>query len=435
MYGAWLHPDFQVRPYWWDDAPPDAAGDPAPETVDVAIVGAGYAGLAAALDLARAGRSVAVFEADDLGAGASTRNGGLVSGSLKIGPRRARRLGQETVEALQAEALDALAHLERLIEREGIAADYVRCGRFVAAHTHAARRALAAQATALTASGLPARVVVPADQRAVIGSDHYRGGLAVDRAAAIHPAKYHKGLREAARRAGAALCPRTPVTGVLRETRGFEILHAQGETWAGELVVATNGETAAPFDWLKRRLVPVASYMIATEELPAELARSLSPEGRSFADTRRILAYFRLSPDGRRLLFGGRASFVDGREEEAALRLRRMMVRIFPQLAEVRLTHAWKGNVAFTADRLPHLAWHEGALYAGGCQGSGVAMATWLGHRAAAMLTGGRNATSAFARLPFPAIPLYDGRPWFLPLVGNAFRLRDRLDRLLDAPR
>ncbi len=425
--------DLALRPYWWDDAPPETEGSAPPTDVDAAIVGSGYAGLAAAQALARKGLSVSVFDAGALGAGASTRNGGLVSSTLKLSAAQRKRLGPSRATALQREAKAAFDHLEHMIDHDGLDAVYERGGRFVAAHTHAARHALAGDVESYRALGVEARVVEPAGQRQCIGSDHYRGGLAVDGVGTVHPARFHRALRRAATAAGAVLCSHTPVHAVAAETRGFELLHAKGETWARQVLVATNGYTGCAFPWFRRRLVPVASYMVATEKLAPALAQELSPEGRAFADTRRILAYFRLSPDRTRLLFGGRASFTDQGEAAAAPRLRAMLVRIFPQVEDVRLSHAWRGNVAFTRDRLPHLAWHQGVLYAGGCQGSGVAMATWLGTQAAALLAGDRNRPSAFLAERFDAIPLYTGRPWFLPLLGNAFRLQDRLDRLRDS--
>ena len=147
------------------------------------------------------------------------------------------------------------------------------------------------------------------------------------------------------------------------------------------------------------------------------------------SDTKRVMAYFRLSPDGTRLLFGGRASFRPVSARVAAPVLHARMAEIWPELAGLRITHAWVGNVAFTFDFLPHLGQHEGVHYALGCQGSGVAMMSYLGHQAALKLAGGANRPSAFDGLPFPTRPLYSGSPWFLPAVGFAYRVRDWLDR------
>ena len=431
MYGARLAPDIADRPLWCDDAPPEEAGDPAPEEVDVAVVGAGYAGLAAGLELARAGAAVAVFEAGALGEGASTRNAGLVAGTLDVPPAVARRLGPGRVEAMRAEAADARDHLEDLVAREGIADTWTVPGRFLAAHGPRARTTLEVEAEALERRGRPVRWIAPTAQGQVIGSDAYHGGLVVEDAAAVHPAKLHAGLRRAARTAGATLVARTPVHGFARETHGCALFHdigekGAGETWAREVVVATGGHVDAPCPWRRRRVVPVSSYMIATEPLAEGRARALSPAGLTFCDTKRLPAYFRLSPDGRRLLFGGRASLRGRPAPAVAARLRRAMLRVFPQLADVALTHVWGGRVAFTRDRLPHLARHEGVLHVAGCQGAGVAMATWLGHQAARTILAGT--TSAFAA-PLGALPLYAGTPWFVPLIASWCRLRDALDR------
>jgi glycine/D-amino acid oxidase-like deaminating enzyme len=131
------------------------------------------------------------------------------------------------------------------------------------------------------------------------------------------------------------------------------------------------------------------------------------------------------------VLWGGRASFRPGGAPptEAAPALYKAMTDVFPQIRGVRITHAWTGYVAFTLDGLPHIGEQDGIHFAAGCQGSGVAMASWLGHQSALKLARAANAPFALDLQHFPALPLYDGRPWFLPLVGEYYRLRDRIDR------
>ncbi|MCK6452807.1 MAG: FAD-dependent oxidoreductase, partial [Alphaproteobacteria bacterium] len=221
----------------------------------------------------------------------------------------------------------------------------------------------------------------------------------------------------------------TRVAAVERRAGGFDLRMPTGKVEAREVLVATNGYTDGAAPWLRRRLIPVASYIIATEPLPEETMRRLDPNGRMLSDTNRVLHYFRPSPDGTRILFGGRASFRSVTAREAAPILHRMMATIWPELASTRITHAWTGNVAFTFDFVPHIAEKDGVNYAAGCQGSGVAMASYLGYRAALKIAGRANRPSAFEGNDFPTMPFYGGNPWFLPLVGSAYRLRDWLDR------
>ncbi|HTQ87610.1 MAG TPA: FAD-binding oxidoreductase, partial [Candidatus Solibacter sp.] len=201
-----------------------------------------------------------------------------------------------------------------------------------------------------------------------------------------------------------------------------------GSVWAREVFVATSGYTGAATPELRRRVVPIGSYIIATEPLPAGLAAELVPRGRMIFDSKYFLHYFRLTPDGR-MLFGGRAAFFP--ETERTIRrsaeiLRRDMVRVYPQLAQSPVEYAWGGTLDFTFDMLPHAGTLDGLHFALGYAGHGVAMATYLGTKMAAAIAG-ENPALPFALVPFPGAPLglYNGRPWFLPLASAWYRLLD----------
>jgi glycine/D-amino acid oxidase-like deaminating enzyme len=431
-------PAIALEPYWWDDAAPrnDERRRNRPASADVVVVGGGYTGLACALELARRGVAVCVVEAERIGFGASSRNGGLVAGGIKLAltlqASLTQRLGRDRAEAIAREAVGTLGFLENLLEREGIACHYRRGGRFMPAYAKRHYAQLAAQAERIQGLvGGAVEMVPAARQREELGSDHYHGGMLISESATLHPALFVQGLAEAAERAGATLVDHAEVSALKRRNGGFDIETSRGPIRAGAVMVATNGYTGRFAQSLRRRVIPVESFIIATESLPPEMARRLIPRDRAVADTKRVLSYFRLSPDGRRLLWGGRVGFgvTPTGAALSAGRLRALMLQVFPELRDVRITHSWKGNVAFTFDQMPHLGCLDGLFYALGCQGSGVAMQTWLGTCAAAKIAGGGNQTSAFDGLPFPTLPFYDGRPWFLPLAGNWYRLRDWMDR------
>lgn len=429
-------PGFKEKPYWWELAEPVARPpQELPSSADVVVVGGGYTGLACALELARRGVSPVVLDAEAIGYNASSRSGGIVVGGLKLAAAALEpQIGPERVKALMAEGVGTLSFLETLIEREGIDCHYRRTGRFFCAYTRKHYDALAAKAPEYAAmTGEPAYAVPRAEQRREIGSDHYRGGLVVEAAGTLHPALYMRGLADAARRAGARLYDRTRVTALVRDGKGWRVSTTTGEIMAREVMIATNGYTGAVTPWMKRRMIPVGSFMIATEELPDDLARELVPNSRGLADTRRVLSYFRRSPDGKRILWGGRVSTGPIDLRTSAQRLFKMMTTVWPQLHDYRVTHSWMGNVSFTFDFMPHLGTHEGMHYAMGCQGAGVAMMTWLGTQAGIKIAGSGNRPSAFDGLAFPTAPLYSGNPWFLPAVLAWYKLRDGMDRRADA--
>jgi glycine/D-amino acid oxidase-like deaminating enzyme len=246
----------------------------------------------------------------------------------------------------------------------------------------------------------------------------------------LHPALYYKGLLDACRRRGVAVCAKAEVVRVGRENSAWRVQTNRGAVAAGDIIIATNGYTGGLTPALRRRVVPVASHIIATQELPQDLACSLIPKARTLSDTKRVLCYYRMSPDGRRMVFGGRARFTQVDATVSAPILHRYMVDRFPQLHGIRVTHAWTGNVAFTLDALPHMGSRDGLHYCLGCNGSGVAMMTYLGWQTARKIGGVANYACSFDTEEFPGHSLYSGNPWFLPVAGSYYRLRDNLDRL-----
>src|SRR5215213_5639058 len=431
-----LHPDFVAEPYWWEAyRPASGALTDLPREARVAIVGAGYARLAAALELSRHGVDSVVLERGALGIGASTRNGGSVSGGVNVGKSftgRAADINPERANRLLSDAADAFSLIERLIAEERIDCFWQKRGRFVGAWTPRHYAAQEKRLADLNDAAQSGAYMVPRErQREEIASDYYYGGMVVERSASLHPALYYKGLLDACRRCGIAICAEASVERITANGAGWRVETSRGAVTAGDVVIATNGYTGTITPALRRRVVPIASHIIATEELPEELAGSLIPKWRSISDTKRVLCYYRLSPDGRRMVFGGRARFTPANPELCAKVLHGYMTERFPQLKGARVTHSWTGNTAFTLDALPHMGEEGGLHYCLGCNGSGVAMMTYLGTQTARKIARVANAPCAFDGPEFPDHPLYTGNPWFLPLVGGYYRMRDRLDRLL----
>ena len=403
-----------------------------PKDVSVVVVGAGYSGLSAALELARQGVEALVLDAAEPGFGASTRSGGMVSGGVNVGKRyMSKPMSAEEAKPFLNDAANAFSHVEDLISRENIECGWHKRGYFLGAWCDAHFIEMAKKVSLLNQEAQSDCYIVPRDaQRAEIGSDYYRGGMVVGRAAHLHPALYFKGLLELVQKAGVSIAAKTEVTGLSQNPdESWLVTTPRGVVRAGDVIIATNGYTGGVTPQFQRRVVPVGSYIIATEELSQDLAASISPRNRSFADTRRVLTYYRMSPDGKRLIFGGRAKFGHTDPVTTAPLLYQFMIDRFPQLTGTKITHSWTGNVAFTLDELPHMGKFENLHYALGCNGSGIAMMSYLGHQTARKILGKVNRMCAFDRAEFPSHPLYAGSTWFLPYLGYYFRTRDWIDR------
>ena len=417
-------------PIWWEDAPPvSIAPKPVASSCDVAIVGAGYTGLSAAITLARAGREVQVFDKMRAGEGASSRNGGIASGNLRPSlSQMIRRFGRERAIAMQVEAKVAREDLVQFIAQESIDCDFKLTGRFTGASSPDQYDKLRREAEVLASTlGIEAFALDRAHQRDALGTDYYWGGLVRMDIGGLHPAKLLAGMLRVADGSGASIHGETAVVHIAPANGGFDIQTTRGKVRARHVIVATNGYTDAANPWLRRRLVPVASCIIATEPISANLMHTLMPKGYMCGETRKLHYYYRPSPDGRRILFGGRGGSLGDASASATPRLKRALVDVFPELDDTGVTHSWFGYVAMNRDMVPRIFSHDGIHYAAGYCGSGVVWARWAGQKAALNVLGGTQERSALDFRPPRAIPFYTGKPWFMPALFAWYELLDRL--------
>ena len=424
--------EFKTSPYWWDKTPRPALEHRLPPgKIDVAVIGSGYTGLNAALVTARGGRSTAIFDAGDAGFGCSTRNGGQVSTSIKPGlSELSRRHGKSVALDIIKQGHNALSFLQEFVQSENIDCDFRVSGRFHAAHNKNQFRKLTDEVNnQVPGLEVPVRLVPREEQQQEIGTSAYHGGVVYENHAAVDPAALHQGLLNKVIDAGGQIVPHCAVQNIKKKNDSFLLQTESGEVWAKEVIVATNGYTGKVSPWQRRRVIPIGSYIIATEPLAEEVMNRLLPGGRVYSDTCKVVYYYRASPDRQCILFGGRVSSSETDPVKSAPKLRADMVRLFPELHSVRLSHSWMGFVAYTFDTLPHTGKHDGIHYAMGYCGSGVSLACYLGMRAGQKVLGKAEGITGFDSIKFPTRPLYNGNPWFLPATVAYYRYRDKLTR------
>lgn len=428
----------KLESYWTDSAPLYVSPARAlPAQADVAIVGGGFTGLSAALALARRGASVVVLEAGPhVAAEASGRNGGHVNNGLAVDYAEvAARVGVERARAWYHAYDDAVDTVARLVQEEQIACDFLRHGKLKMATRPGQMDALQRSADRLIADGVDRDVaILSADQvRAEVQSERFHGGLLYKRSAQMHMGRFAHGLASAAERHGASIHTGTEVRRLERIGHGeaHRVHTACGSLLAKQVLLATGASRHGgygSFGWLRRRIVPVGSFIVVTEPLGAERAHALLAQQRTYTTVANIHHYFRMTTD-HRLVFGGRARFaISSPQSDAASGeiLRQGLRETFPQLGQVRLDYCWGGLVDMTRDRLPQAGQRDGLYYSMGYSGHGTQMSVHMGQCMARVLAGEAGA-NPWAERAWPAIPGHFGPPWFLPLVGMYYQLKDKL--------
>ena len=420
------------RPYWWDAAAPQPARDPLPETCDILVIGAGYAGLSAAIAAHDAGARVAVVDAGDPGAGASSRNGGMFGAHPRLSWDKLRqRFGADLADGVFAEAAPALDWAKALIREEQIDCDLQDTGRIQLAWTpdHAAGQRALARSVA-DKSSVEAYTLDREALRQEVGTARYHGALVFPQHCGLHPAKFHRGLRARVEHRGIPITGQAAVTRLDRVGTGFCAHTPKGRIEADKVILCTNGYTTGAFRWHMARVFPLPSYLIATEALPENLIGHLAPGRRMMVETRARHSYFRISPDGTRILWGGRASMRSLETAEAARRLQQTMVEIWPELERVKLSHAWWGNTGYSFTHMPHVGADRGLHYAMGFSGSGTVMAPYLGAKAAWQAVGDARGETAYSATNLTRHWLHPfKRPYFLYAADAWYRsVVDRLE-------
>jgi glycine/D-amino acid oxidase-like deaminating enzyme len=403
----------------------------ASDSCDLLIIGGGFMGLTAARHAARAGLGVKVIEAGRIGEGASGLNGGQVIPGLKFNPEWIlEHFGEEQGARLNAFAETTADVLFDTIDNERLNVPYERSGWIQACHTETALASARERHRQWAARGADVAMPDAIEVNRIIGTSNYVGGFYDKRAGTVQPLAFTLELARVANEAGAQISENTRCMQLSRRDGKWVARTAAGaEITARNVILATNAYTDGLVPGLARSLVPLHSFQVATPVLPEDLQRQILPGRQAVSDSRRIVIYYRKSPDGRMVL-GGRGRMSIPRDASDWAHLEHGLHRIFPALENMPIQKRWFGRVAMTADGLPHV--HEpekGLLTIVGCQGRGVAMMTAMARHFVEYITSGDSKALPFPISPIRPIPFHAFRQVGVAATIAWYRMLDAVER------
>ncbi len=425
----------KFSPYWWEDQPKYSESNGIPVKADVVIVGAGFTGLSAAITLAKSELSVIVFDSEEIGFGASTRNGGMLGSGHKVSPQQAdKKYGLDIARKIHKEANASLTFTTNLIKDNNIDCDLQICGRLRTSWVPQDQVSMSENLNKLKAiDHFNSKMIDPNLMSESIKTHLYFGGQYYQDHGSVQPRKFHYGLHQLAIDSGAKVFGNKPVKKVTRlstdEKDGFIVSISNKTINCKNVLIATNGYTRPTLSkYLSRRILPVPSYIITTDEIGIERVNALIPGGHCIVETRKRYCYYRPTPCGKRIMIGTRAAMHSISAEKALPILQKTLSEIFPELDGVKVSHCWTGFTGFSFSMLPNLGSHNGIYSAMGYCGNGVAMAPYLGHMAALKILEPDKKVTVFEDTSLQSRPYYFGKPWFLPIASVYFKVYDKFD-------
>lgn len=400
-----------------------------PIETDVAIIGAGFTGLATAYYLQKYGIKTITLEANSVGWGASGRNAGMIlPGFKKSYQSLTKKWGMEDARSMLNFSIKSIDTVENIVKENEIDCSFTRNGSIRAAFKPAHMDALKKEQEFLANHfDYPLDILDKEEMQNEVNSELYWGGLVDPNGASFQPFNYTLGLADCVETLGGKIFEQSKVISIERSKDSVTLKTESGKVKAKRLVVATNGYTTPVSKRLAKSVIPIGSYIIATEPLHEDLVRQLIPSLRPVSDTKKFLYYFRITPD-KRMLFGGRVSFNGVETPELFKELREQMLSVFPQLKEARIDYRWGGMTGFTFDQFPHVGQtKEGDYYSLGYCGHGASKASLMGKVIAERIAGVKREEEKIESLPLRRIPMHSQRTLALHTVGIYYSIYDRL--------
>ena len=419
---------FSDTPLWRAEmALPEVPAATVEPREDVLVVGSGFTGLHTALHLARGGRQVVICDAGEIGWGCSTRNGGQVSSEMKPDlDDFIAKYGEDRARRILSAGIEAHLHLRRFVAEEGIACNYAVCGHFIGAHRPDRMEGLRHFLRQNSRLGVEGEEIAKSRVSDFVASPQFHGGVHLPDWSSLHPGRLVAELVRLCLAASVRFVPHCRVSQIEDHVDHMTCLAGTGTVRAAHLVMATDGYTDSASKWMRRRVVSLASVVTATEAMDPAAVRALYPRASMVYDTRMNVTYHRSSPDGDRVVIGTVVPVNVNNVAACLPRVRRNILRLFPQLDGVKIAHVWTGWVGATFSHLPHVGLHGRMGYAIGYNGTGVAMSSYLGMKLAQKILG-QGGETALDGLELETRLFFHGQTWYRRPVLALHDLKDNL--------